>query len=227
MGSDIKATVHGYLAGQETPFLNQMSPTLDPIPRRFNPFYTFALHFSTVHFLLVSQVVPSVEIFRPQSTFIACRSSHACYISRLSYPPWFNNTNNIGCRTQIMKLLFIYLFASSCYFLSQAPTFPSEFCSPTHPYPSFGRDQVSHLYNKTDKITVWVFYQFGLFSVYISSTATAKKPATLLPAARTGRGKSIIFPWLNRRAPGVKRNGIHAALIRPLSGHFTSADSDE
>jgi len=58
------------------------------------------------------RVASSLQVFR----FKVCMHfSHACYMSRRSYPPWFDNFN-ICWRLQIMKFLIMQFYTSYFHF---------------------------------------------------------------------------------------------------------------
>jgi hypothetical protein len=58
----------------------------------------------------------SLQAYQPEfSTYFW--SPHACYISRLSHPTWFDYPNNIWWRVQIMGLLILQFSPAYCHFI--------------------------------------------------------------------------------------------------------------
>jgi len=54
-------------------------------------------------------------------------SSHVCYMSRPSHPPWLDHSNNISWSVQVMKLLFMQSSPAFHHFLPlqcTSPQFP-------------------------------------------------------------------------------------------------------
>jgi hypothetical protein len=46
-------------------------------------------------------------------------SPHSCYMPRPSHPPWCTHTNYIWQRVQVMKLLIMQFFPTSCHFIEE------------------------------------------------------------------------------------------------------------
>jgi len=55
--------------------------------------------------------------FSNQNFVLISHLSHACYVPRQSYPPWFDRPNNILRTVQVMKLLAMQFSPASCPFL--------------------------------------------------------------------------------------------------------------
>jgi hypothetical protein len=53
--------------------------------------------------------------------------SHACYMFRLSHPPWLRDSSNIWWSVQVITLLIMQSSPASSHFL------PPRFKSPQHP----------------------------------------------------------------------------------------------
>jgi hypothetical protein len=103
--------------------------------------WSLALSFSDQNFVCISQL------------------SHVWYMTHPSHSPWFYHPNNILWRVQDMKFFTLQFSSACCHF------FPLRSKSLQHPILntinlcfSLGvREQVSHLYRITGKITVWIF----------------------------------------------------------------------
>jgi hypothetical protein len=86
---------------------------------------------------------------------------HACHMSRPPHPPWFNHPNNIRWRIQAVKFIIMQFYPWSIFlpFRSNINTLFSEtlsLCSSLEM-----KDQVSHPYNTTGKITVLYILVFN------------------------------------------------------------------
>jgi hypothetical protein len=76
------------------------------------------------HLRLVFRVTSSLQVFRKK------KNSHACYMTRLSRPPWLDHPNNIWCSVQVMKLLIMQPLAT---FSLSGPNIPlSTQCKSIH-----------------------------------------------------------------------------------------------
>jgi hypothetical protein len=63
---------------------------------------------------IVSPVVSSLRVPQPKP----CKHlshPHACYMSRLSHPPWFSHPNNISWRIQALKFIIMHFSPLSVF----------------------------------------------------------------------------------------------------------------
>jgi hypothetical protein len=79
------------------------------------------------HLHLVCRVVLPFK-FSNQNTVCISHLSHACYITRPSYLPWFDHPNNSWWRLQVMKLLIMQSSPVSRHLLPLRSK-----CSPRYP----------------------------------------------------------------------------------------------
>jgi hypothetical protein len=84
--------------------------------------------------------------------------SHACHMSRRPHPLWFNHPNNIRWKIQAVKFVMqfsprsLFLPFRSKYLLNTLFSKTLSLCSSPKV-----RDQVSHPYSTTGKITICTF----------------------------------------------------------------------
>jgi hypothetical protein len=90
---------------------------------------------------------------------------HAYHMSRSPHPPWFNHPNNIRWRIQVMKFIIMQFFPRSVFLpLGPRILLNTLFSKTVSLCSSFKlRDQVSHPYSTTDKITVLYIFIFRFF----------------------------------------------------------------
>jgi hypothetical protein len=87
------------------------SPSLVSILSQMNPIH-YTLYFSKIHLNIVLPSTPNFpkwllfSRFSDKNFVSVSVPSHACYISRQSYTPWLDGTNNIVGRVKVTKLLF-------------------------------------------------------------------------------------------------------------------------
>jgi hypothetical protein len=87
------------------------SPPLVPIPSLMNQGHIltpFKIHFNIIR--------DSLLVFRKKFARIS-HHYHACYIHYPPHPPWYDHSNNIRWRVQIMKFLITQFSPTSCSLL--------------------------------------------------------------------------------------------------------------
>jgi len=101
-----------------------MSPLLVPVLSQMNPTHIIPTYFFKMHSIIILPYMPRSSkwylLFRfPDQNFV-CISyfSYACCMPLLSHPPWFEHSNNIWWRVQVMKLSTVHPSSASCHFLS-------------------------------------------------------------------------------------------------------------
>jgi len=106
------------------------SPLLVPTLSKLNPVCTsppHSIHILSAH-LCRSPKWPFPFRFSDQNFVHISHSTHACYISRPSHPPWFDNPSNIWWSVQVIKLLIKMSSPGSRHFLPLRSKY-----SPQHP----------------------------------------------------------------------------------------------
>jgi hypothetical protein len=112
------------------------NPILPPMPRSSEWSLSFGIFHQNVHFSLLP---------------------HAFHVPRPPYSNWLDLPNDIWGWVQIMKLLTVLTPPFSCYFIPLMSKYSSQNPVLNHPQsmPFLGvRDQVSHPYKTTGRITV-------------------------------------------------------------------------
>ena len=118
-----------------------------------------------------------------QNLLCICPFLHTCHMSRLSHSSWFDRPNNICGRVQVIKFLLMYS-SFPCHLAFLRPRYLPQHPILEHPQTVFlfnVKDQVSHPYKITDKISIVYSTQVFLgFPVSISKcwdgTQDAKLP---------------------------------------------------
>jgi hypothetical protein len=149
------------------------SPPLDPIPSQPNPVRPIDPYLPKVHLNVILSPTPRSSqwslAFGPpyQNPVSTSPLPHACHMSSPPHPPLFNHPNNIRRRIQVMKFV-IMQFSPRSVFLPFRPKYPPQhsvlknlsLCSSPKV-----RDQVSHPYSTTGKITVLYILIFTFFDI--------------------------------------------------------------
>jgi len=169
--------VNGHLASQEIPRLSQnlkvhyhvhKSPPWIPILSQMNPAHNFPPYFSKIHYNIT---LPSMTrypkwflSFRFSDQHFVCISHHfhRCYTPYPSHAPWLDHPNKIWWSVQVMKLIimqsspvFCHIISFRSILLSTPFSYKFSLC-----YSLSVRQQVSHPYKTTGKITV-VYIHLG------------------------------------------------------------------
>jgi hypothetical protein len=131
------------------------SPPLDPILSQPNPVRPIDPYLPKVQLNVILPPTPRSSQPNPCKHLSPPR---ACHMSRPPHPPWFNHPNNNWWRIQAMK--FIMQFSPRPIFLPKGPniflnTLFSKLLSLCSSLKV--RDQVSHPYSTTGKITFCIF----------------------------------------------------------------------
>jgi hypothetical protein len=103
---------------------------LVPILNHINPVHIITISLtSTLILSTYLRHLPSVLFLSgsPTSILYALLLSHSCYIPR-TYAPWLDHSTCTWQRVQVMKLLIIQIFPTSCHFISLRSVY-----SPQHP----------------------------------------------------------------------------------------------
>jgi hypothetical protein len=136
------------------------SPPLVPIlSHPHHPILFSKIHFNIVNHLhlgLPNGVLPSRF---PTISYMQASSSHLCYMTCLSQPPWLDHSNYTWRIVQLMKLLIMEFFPISHQFISLRSKY-----SPLHPQSTFlpwCQRPISHPHNRQNYSFVYSdFYVF-------------------------------------------------------------------
>jgi hypothetical protein len=109
-------------------YLVHKSPPLAPILSQINPAHTSPSYFSRIHFDIILSPAPKSSQLSLSFWISHQNPPRACYMPRLSHPPWLNHFNFILRRVQVTKLLITQLYPTSCHLNN----FGSKY-SPQHP----------------------------------------------------------------------------------------------
>jgi hypothetical protein len=149
-----------------------ISPPLGPILSQPNPVRPIDIYLPKVQLNVILPPTPSSSqwslTFGPpnQNPPNTSPLPHACHMSRPPHSPWLNHPNNIRWRTQVMKFIIMH-FSPRSVFLPFRSKYPQHsvlknlsLCS-SHKV----RDQVSHPYSTTGRITVLYILIFRIFDM--------------------------------------------------------------
>jgi hypothetical protein len=98
------------------------SPPLVPIlsqidPVHITPIYPSKIHFNIVHPYILVFLVASFLLAFPPISYMHSSSPHSCYMHRPAHPAWLGHSNYTWQRVQIMKLLIMQFFPTTCHFI--------------------------------------------------------------------------------------------------------------
>jgi hypothetical protein len=145
--------------------LCSQKPAIGPYSEPLNPVFPIDLYLPMVHLNVILSPTPWSSqwslTFGPsnQNPINTSPIPHACHMSGLPHPPWFNHPNNIRWRIQAVKFI-IMQFSPWSIFLNTLFSKTLSLCSSLKV-----RGQVSHPYSTTGKITVLYILIFSFFDI--------------------------------------------------------------